>query len=1237
MRRCVWSPLTTLAVAACIVLQVAVVQPANAADADKKRQELLDKIRKLQEEKLDAQRKLQEREEAAKPTGKTLAEIITRYEKILASCATKKSARCADVMATLGSLYYDESRDNYIQARNRYERLMDEWEDTETGPEPVNPVPDYGKPLKMYKRFIEEYPDHPKLDEAYYQVGTINLVLGALDLSRDAFEQLVKKFPSSRRASAAHFRLADFAYLEHDHTKALKHLQKMNTAEVPLEIVEMSHYRKAEILYNMAEFDRAAELFFDYREKCESGAYRKCDFRDESLEFMAICFSDMPNGASEAIKFFRKVGGRAYEDEVIYTVGFKNRTHGQYDDAIIAFDVALKKYPYFRDAPLAQQALIECYLIKKKYDEANKAREKLIDYYQPGTEWYMKNSNEKAVIEQANSQVKRALSSVAIYYHARAQKVKERDLYEQALKRYLMFFEKFPNDKWRNYELRYNVAEIYNTLNKYKEAAEYYDWVASQDLNTYPEFAADLDTLGLSQEEIEKVKKEAEKQHKSISQEDAGYNAIVALDQARKKAIVKSGLTEEKAYALPETKAFLAYIRKFQEKFPQSSNAADVLYLGANVHYSAKAYPAAISEFQHIVNNYPTSPLAAKSLRLLANCYVRTKDYDLALAKYRELLAKQKPGTKEHQEVIDLAAGAMYKKAEGMKKDGNFVGAADAFKAIGSSFPNSKVTDRGWFEAGDCYEKANNLELAAATFEEFANRFPKSKLVEGAFVRAAEGYKKTNNLEEAARVYIAAANAVKKAEYAIPSLAAAAQCYTDLKKYDMAGRTFGTIYERYSNDPKTPGALYNAGLLFEKGRLYAEAIKVYKILSERFPKSEYSAEAFFSIGLCHEKMKNKAEMATVFSEYAKRFPSDRYKQVEALAKAGDAYYDMEKFAEAEKEYRLVTVVHDEHGKRADMDLASVARAHYRIGELRYKEFLALKLDGKSERAVKDQVQQKIKALEAAATPFKAAIEIGVQEWTVRATYRIGQGFVDMAEAVANQRLFGRKDQQIVSKIKILSSLEKYYERAMATFYKNIEWAYELGVKGEYVERSKDKFMELAYRKGELLEKVGVLFRDSPIPKGLDPEERRAYQELLEEKYLEALDAALPKYEEGIQAAASVGIADSPWLEKIKEKIMGINPASEALAIKIVERKPKVQAKPGQAGAEGATDATAAGGGSIQDATYRRNMRRIKNIASMDIPLADKLKQLKRIETEAKRGITMEEEAIKRLKAKMASK
>jgi cellulose synthase operon protein C len=1235
-RRVNWTVLTYLLTAfVSLELLGAGVVVAAGTDSDKEKEKILQKIQALEEEKAKAAARLEKTKEDTKPSGKTLAEIIAKYEKLLDGCVTKKSERCADVMATLGSLYYDEAKDTYIQRRNQYEEQMKVWEQKQMGPEPVSPIPDYTRPLRMYRRFASEYPEHPKLDEAYYQIGAISLVLGDLDSARIAFEAMVTKFPNSRRCSGAYFRLADFAYIEHDYAKALKCLEKMDVAQVPPEILEMAQYRKAELHYNMGDFEIGAQLFFGYREGCDAGTFRKCDLRDDALEFLAICFSDMPEGADKCIRFFRDKGGRPYEAQVLYMVGMKNRVHGQYDDAIKALQAALKRFPYYKDAPLAQQALVECFLIKKQYDLANDGREKLVDYYGEGGEWYTKNADQKAVIEQSRNEVKKALSSIAVYYHVRAEKTKDKADYERALKRYLTFFQRFPDDKWMIYELKNNVADIYNKLQDYDNAAKYYDYVASEDLSSYPKFAVDLDTLGFDQDEIERMKKEREGAHKSISQEDAGYNVIVCLDNARKKAIAKSGLTEDKAYNLPETQKFLEYIRKFQQRFPQSGNAADVLYLGANVDYSAKAYQTAIPEFQNIINSYPTSQLAGKALRLLANCYVNTGEYDLAFAKYRELLSKYKPETQEYQEVVDLAAGAMYKKATGMKDGGNYAGAADAFKSINTSFASSKLGDRGWFEAGDCYEKMNNLELAAATFEAFPTKFAKSELMEKALVRSAEDYKKAGKLEQAAQVYTNAAGIVSKAEFAIPSLAAAAQCYIDLKKFDMAGKVYGTIYERYANDPKAPQALYNAGMIFEKGNMYDEAIKVYITLAERFPKSEYAGEAFYSVGLCDEKMGNKAEMARVFTDFAARFPDDRYKQVEALVKAGDAYYDMKALGEAEKSYTTATVVYKEFQNKADMDPGSIARACYKLGDIRYQQFLDLKLDGNNEKAIKDQTISKTKGLEEAAKLYAKAIEIGVEEWTVRATYMLGQGFVELATAVGGQRLFGRKDEQVASKIKILSSLEKYYSKAQEYFYKNVEWAYEQGVKGEYVDKSEDRFMEMAFLKGDLLEQVGLLFRDAPVPADMEADEKIAYKELLEEKYLAALDAALPKYVEAVKAAREVGIPQSRWLDKARERIAAIKPDDESLTWNIEKRAVKAQPEKKEVVAAGDKKRTVVPPPSTGSPELDRALRRIRNIAGMQIPLEEKVKQLSRIETDAQRNMTLEEEKIKQLREALA--
>ena len=114
-------------------------------------------------------------------------------------------------------------------------------------------------------------------------------------------------------------------------------------------------------------------------------------------------------------------------------------------------------------------------------------------------------------------------------------------LFQKAIDRYNEFFSKFPNEKWQVYEFKYYIAEIYATLGQHQLAADNYDYVASEDISTYPTFKRDDDTLGLDLEEIEKIEKAKTSGATTpigISQEDAAYNAVVSLGEARKIKII---------------------------------------------------------------------------------------------------------------------------------------------------------------------------------------------------------------------------------------------------------------------------------------------------------------------------------------------------------------------------------------------------------------------------------------------------------------------------------------------------------------------------------------------------------------------------------------------------------------------------------------------------------------------------------------------------------------------------
>ncbi len=1209
-----------------LLLGTAALTNAAPKDAEDLRKKIIELERKKQKLNQATRSKVEKNVSAL-----SVEEDIARYERLLGSCTGKKNHRCADVMYTLANLYYDKGRDDYIQARLAYEKAMDKWDNNPVGPEPVNPIPDYSKALAMYKKSVDLYPDFERADEGYYQMGAILMLQGDLDGSKDAFQNVVDNFPNSVRASASHFRLADYCFMERDFTCALKHIERIRSEQVNLEVREMAHYRKAEVYYNRAEFDKAVELFFSYVEKCDAGEYQKQDLREEALEYLAISFSDIPGGGREAVKFFNKVGPRPYEARIVYTVGMKNYTHGQYDDAIVALQTALKQFPFYRDAPKAQQMLVACHIIKKEYEEANVAREELIDNYWVTGEWASRNSENKAAIENARNEVRRALAQVPVYYHAKAQKEKRKELFEKAIQRYSEFFQKFPDDKWKVYEFKYNIAEIYSHLQQYQKAAEAYDYVAQADLSGYPSYKHEVDTLGLDDEQKERMLKEKGSKDSpvAVSQEDAGYNAIVALDNLRKKTIAKGGLTDSAAYALPVTKRFLDYIEAFVTRFPTSSTAPDILFLAANVHYSAKSYQNAISGFKRIIDRYPQSKEANKALRYLANSYASSGEYQLALDTYRKLLEKEKPGSPEYGEIVDLAAGAVFKKATALKESGNHIGAAETYKSVHQEFPSSKVGERSWFEAGVCYEEAGSKDLAAETFVALGEKFPESDLREKSYFRAAENYKDQKKWVEAGKVFALAADKVNKAEFAIPSLSSASKMFHNAKSFGQSALMSERIFQKFPADKRSAQALYESGLIYEKGKLYSEAIRVYTVLAEKFPQSEYASEGFFAIGLCFEKMGENEKMAQTFAQYAQKFPSDKSKQVKAIAKAADAYFKMKKMELAEENYRNVIDVYEKFKRKADIDIFSVAKAYYRLGEIEQKRFNEITLTGNSERDVRKKLEEKTHALEPVLKNYAKAIELGVGEWAVRSTFMIGQSFVQMAESYRNQTLFGTKEEKTASKIRLMPGLEKYYLKAQEKFHWVVETSYEQNIQNKWVDRSASAFMEMAYKRGRIYEEIGEMFRDAPIPKGLPEEDAQVYRDVLEEKYLEALDAALPKYEAAIREIAALGV-DGKWLTRIKERTKFINPMSEALAIEVEDRTRKSEEITEQ------RQVSLEEGGEVSsqplvDAMLQRNLRRIQNIMDMNIDVADKVAQLRSLERDTQREIRREEERIAELK------
>ncbi|MGM0443280.1 MAG: tetratricopeptide repeat protein [Fibrobacterota bacterium] len=1205
------------------------------------REELLEKLKKIREEKAKLHQQSATSTDAQSARG--VRESIARYEKTMSGCVNPTGFQknlCADAAYSLARLYYKKARNDYVNAQNQYEEKFAKWDKNPMGPRPVAPVPDYSKALETYKEAVQKYPASNKLANAYYQIGGIYDLQGDIDSAKAAFMQIVKQRPSSKLVPTAHFRIAQILYTQHQQREALTHLEKMDMSKVSPINHEMAHYRKSEIYYNIGDLDKSAKLFGEYVDNCDRGVFPRGDLRSEAIEYLAITFSDMPKGAERAISYFQEKGGRSYEDTVIYNVGFKNFDHGQYEQSIVALETAIQKYPNFERAPEAQMKIVNSHVINKKYAKANAAREKLVSDYSRNSSWIRNNQGNRIALAKAENQVKEAISSIAVYYHTEAQEdttdagkptEEGRENYRKALAMYNRFIEDYPEEQWKNYKFHYYAGEAYSTLNQYRKAADYYDHVAQADLSAFPEYSPELgDTVGMSREMVEELRKEQQKSVNDISQEEAGYNAIANLSELRKKETEAQGLDDKASYQLASTREFLNYIHSYQKRFPQAEMAPKVLLLAADVEFDGEDYTAAIQDCKTIISTYDAEDVIWEARKLMADAYAANEDFDRAVENYDMLVAQGK----KRETMIELASGTVFNKGKYLAEQGNHVAATKVFRSVKDKYPESPYEVQAWFEAGISFEEVEMYDSAAAVFEQLPSLFAdaaEKDMKKNAYGRAARNYGKIKDYTGAALVSYEGAQNIGDTAYAVAFYSTAADYYDTAQAPEKGGDMMYQIYKRFPQHEKAPDALYRAGDFYEnKAENYSKAIEVYSVLSDKFPEDKLGLEGAFSIGYCYKAMDEKENMAEAFADFAKRFSRDRPKQIKALVFATRAYMDMDQFDKAELNVSLATKIYDEYKDEAAIAPHLGAEAYYTKGSLNHNKILKIDLSkGSREKVIEEKVDKVKDLIEPTLESYQLAAGQMVREWTVKALFQLAKLNYDYARMYEEKKVFGNAEDKIVNKAKALKGVcPVIYDRASENLVRLIQKSQEENIDNEYIDKAKRLYVETGYRKAQLLKKIGILYRDAPMPDGLSGQEQQVYMDELYNQFLQYYAQSMPYYEQTLKGAIDLHIANNKWVDSIKKEIemVEIETMNEVTSeYKTVDLDKKLEEYKNSAEAK---EARLAAIKKKTDDELQKSLDQINRIYNSEIPIEEKITELLEIEADARRVIEEEEAKIR---------
>ena len=1099
-------------------------------------------------------------------------EAINKWKAIVKKCGSQKTKRCANALKTLASFTYKKEQASHLEASAKYDKAYTRWIDNDQrGTQPREPKADHRRSLAYMERFIKEFPKHSSMPNILLQAS--HIYEGKLEDKKayDLRMRLVTEFPNTPYVAQTWLRIGEYYYDYKKHRKAIESYQKVRTySSLSSKETAMAIYHQAESYINIGEYYKAAQTFYDYVEGADKGVYPN-DFRAEAMIFMAGAFADMDNGIDVAEKFMSGKQ-KTFADTLYYEIGMKNKMRDRLDEARYSFKRLLEISPNFVNAPMAELQLIGILVEKKEHKEAQEARMRVIQNYDENSDWYLRNRNNKEAVQTAQRAIRLAYFEIPKHYHSLASQYAKQDQpedadesYRLAEQYYLKFMEQYPKESWDHYLVHMYLAGVYDYFKKLEELANVYNWIDD----------VDESKLGRKPKGFPAV----------LSKRDAGYNAVVALDNNRIIAAKsKAGGNLKKAYNLPETKMYLEQVDKYMVKYGKEKEAPDIAYNAALVHYEADQFETAVVVLQKLKKDFPNHQRAKKISAELARSLTQAGQFKLALTEYKSLLNKYQTKDPEYEKIKQSIAAVMFQIGEKHYNEGKYLLAAKQYVELQQKYPKFEYSDKALFEAGNSYEKANNLPKAAKYFLDVHKIYAKSDLAVKGILRAANAMKKGKQHTKAATTFLLVTEKYPKDSMAFASIGYAATVYEESNNKRKAAETYLKAQTLYPQNEKTPSFVFNACLTYEEIKLTQKAIECNKNLVKNYPNSSYSLDAAYSIPLAYEKAKDWKNAADAYVAFASSYDQDKGKHLAAYIGAARAYSKVNDAKNANVNYQKVIEVYEKFGLKMGADPVIAAEAAFMLGEFEKSKMTPVVIKGK-EKQKKKIIDQLTKDLQEAVKHYSKSVSYNSEKWTFKATNEMGNLFVILSDKIKNQDLTGlNKEEKFGKKIEIVQSLPSFYESARSLFEKNIQIAREQGFYNKEVINAEEGYIEMWYKDAGTYLFVAEALRASEVPNirsganqipkdalidelvnnmgytkkevSKDPYKvwEDQYRAQVEEKAQGFEDLALPVFASGIEASAHYKV-DNKWTAKIHEDLIKINPDHEALAIKIEKFDP----------------------------------------------------------------------------------
>ncbi len=854
---------------------------------------------------------------------------IREYEEFIRNNQGFKNAAMADSMHQLANIYMKIEENTYLQKKGKY---------------------DHSRSRRLYNDILSLYPDRPDNEEILYQLARGYLDEGNWESSIALLERLIRKYPDGEFVQEAYFRLGEYYYGLGQVQKSVQFYRQVLKND-DYNFYDKALYKLGWALFQGKDYEGAADKFMSLLErrmvkltpegKEEIGEILiiERDMVWDSIRNLVLLF-DYMGGAERIANYFKVRGVQTFEPYIYRKLGDIYLETGRFKEAADIYEAFINTNPYHEEAPAFHSKIVEAYIRGNMLDLAFNARIRLIEIYRDDSVWFKSNrrgaqKRARELVLANKPLVKNDLFHLAKYHYAKARASKKKDDINEAITWLHRYPFNFPDDK-ESIELSFILAEILFEMKYYDRAATEYEKVAYQ--------------YGPSPFTME-----------------SGYSALLSLEKI--------------ARPTGEIRADNEYIQRFGESskkfaatYPEDKRVPEVLLNATEVFFHLgnfeESRKMAQQLMQHKLSAEKDKYVAQK---YIAESFVKEEAYGKGEEEIKKAIALVPASDRKDLPMLERAlAASLYKQAEGLKSQGKIKEAAEAFRKVYDTSPNTDIAPIALYDAGVLYLQNKEQDNAINSFQLLFLRYPSSRFTPLAVSEWGEILESRGTYISAAQIYENASSILEERSIRENLLYKAILLYEKSGNVDTMYNNYFRNFERFQTEfPESPRL---TELTF-KAAANREALKDYTTAKNLYEKT-VSLHKRLGASATLETTISAAKAQLILGDYKKKYyeyvkivspVEENLKKKEGLLKEALADYT------AAAKYRLSDIT---------------TEATFKMGEMFEHHKDAIMTSERPSELTAEQMEEYNYLLEEQAYPFEEKA-INIYEGNVKKTVEDG--------------------------------------------------------------------------------------------------------------------------------------------------------------------------------------------------------------------------------------------------------